>query len=544
MGSVELQASSGLTMTWSWHSIDWADCHRRVRSLQRRIVQAVKAGAWRKVKRLSYLLVNSFAARALAVKRVTENKGKKTPGMDGERWDTPEKKAAGVERIGCWRGYRPVPLKRIYIPKKNGQQRPLSIPCLADRARQAVWMEALQPIAETTADRNSYGFRPKRQCADAIDQCFKVLRLKNSATWILEGDIQGFFDNISFSWIEAPIPMNKRGLSKWLRSGFVDRGALYPTETGVPQGGIISPVISNMVLDGLESVVQGDNQYRRRYNINYVRGADDFIVTANSREVLAEQVLPRIEAFLAERGVRLSAQKTLITPLTEGFDFLGQTLRKFERSHHKPVKLQITPSKTSFQTLKARVRTLGKQAKGATPEYLIDTLNPILRGWANYHRQVICGAIFAKLDSFVWRRRFRWAKNRHPDQTGRWITQRDFPHQAGESWRVTDPSPGKQRIRVQEAVKTQRHLKIRGEANPFDPEWGTYFAQRDRQQALRASSQFRAKILNQQQGRCPLCRQVIQVDEDIELHHRDGHHHNHRPGNVVLLHPNCHRQVH
>jgi RNA-directed DNA polymerase len=371
-----------------------------------------------------------------------------------------------------------------------------------------------------------------------------VLRLKNSATWILEGDIQGFFDNISFSWIEAHIPINKRVLSKWLRSGFVDHGTLYPTETGVPQGGIISPVISNRVLDGLESVVQGGKQYRRQHNINYVRWADDFIVTANSREVLAEQILPRIEAFLEERGVRLSVQKTLITPLTEGFDFLGQTLRKFERPHHKPAKLQITPSKTSFQALKARVRTLCKQAKGATPEYLIDTLNPILRGWANYHRQVICGALFAKLDSFVWRRLFRWAKNRHPDKTGRWITQRYFPHQAGESWRFTDPCTGKQLIRVQEAVKTQRHLKIRGEANPFDPEWDDYFAHRDRQQALRASSPFRAKILNQQQGRCPCCRQVIQVDEDIELHHRDGNHHNNRLGNVVLLHPNCHRQVH
>ena len=193
---------------------------------------------------------------------------------------------------------------------------------------------------------------------------------------------------------------------------------------------------------------------------------------------------------------------------------------------------------------KTRVRTLCKQAKGASPAYLIDTLNPILRGWANYHRHVICGAIFAKLNSFVWRRLFRWAKNRHPDKTGRWLTQRYFPPQSGASWRFTDPRAGKQLIRVQEAVKTQRHLKIRGEANPVDPEYDDYFAQRDRQQALRASSSFRAKILKPQQGRCPLCRQRIQFDEEIELHHQDGNHHHNRPVNLVLLHPNCHRQVH
>jgi RNA-directed DNA polymerase len=314
MGSLELQASSGLA-TVEWHGINWAACQRRVRSLQRRIVQAIQAGAWRKVKRLSYLLVRSFAARALAVKRVTENQGKKTPGMDGELWDTPEKKAAGVERIGQWRGYRPVALKRIYIPKKNGKRRPLSIPALGDRARQSLWLQALQPIAETTADRNSYGFRPKRRCADAIDQCFKVLRLKNSARWILEGDIEGFFDHIRFSWLEEHIPMNRRVLSKWLRSGFIERGTLYPTDAGVPQGGTISPAISNQVLDGLEAVIHGSAWQRRVHNINYIRWADDFIVTANSREVLEEVILPRINAFLADRGVRLSPTKTLITPI-------------------------------------------------------------------------------------------------------------------------------------------------------------------------------------------------------------------------------------
>jgi RNA-directed DNA polymerase len=504
----------------------------------------VQRGAWRKVKRLSYRLVHSFAARALAVKRMTENKGKKTPGVDGARWETPEQKATAVDRIGQWQGYQPLPLKRIYIPKPNGKQRPLSIPGMADRARQALYLQALQPIAETQADPNSYGFRPKRRCADAIDQCFKVLRLKTSASWILAGDIQSFFDQIAFAWSEEHIPMNKRILAKWLRCGFLDHGTRYPTTAGVPQGGIISPVISNLVLDGLEAVVQGSSWHRSVHNINYVRWADDFMVTATSRQELAEVVLPRIETFLADRGVRLSAEKTVITPLTQGFDFLGQTVRKPERPNGQPAKLQITPSKASFQALKGKVRTFCKQAKGATPAQLIETLTPVLRGWANYHRHVICGKTFAKLDNFVWQRVYRWAKRRHADKTGRWITDRYFPHRQGEPWRFTDPATGTQLLRVREAIKPQRYLKVKGEANPFDPAWETYFQERDRKLALWASSPFRATLLRQQHGLCPGCRQVIQVEEEVELHHRDGHHQNNQRGNLVLLHPNCHRQEH
>jgi RNA-directed DNA polymerase len=253
MSGIKLQAAHGLT--WDGPTgIDWADCTQRVRSLQRRIVKSLRAGNWRKVKRLCFLLVNSFAARALGVKRVTENSGKKTAGIDGTVWETPERKMQAVQEIAQWKGYRPSPLKRIYIPKKDkSQKRPLSIPVMEDRARQAVYMQALQPIAETTADGNSYGFRAKRQCADAIDQCFKVLRQKTSATWILEGDIKGFFDNIAFDWLLKNVPMNKKVLEAWLRSGFIDRGKKYPTTQGVPQGGVISPVIGNMVLDGLEA---------------------------------------------------------------------------------------------------------------------------------------------------------------------------------------------------------------------------------------------------------------------------------------------------
>jgi RNA-directed DNA polymerase len=253
----------------------------------------------------------------------------------------------------------------------------VKIPTMDDRARQALDLQALQPIAETTADPHSYGFRPQRRCADAIDQCLKVLRQHTSAAWILAGDLEGFFDPLAFSWREKHIPMHTQVVSQWLRSGCIDRGALFPTTTGVPQGGSVSPVISHMVLDGLEAVVHGRSWHRRTHHINEGRWAADFMVTANARQVFENTVLPRITAFCAERGVRLSTTKTVITPLAQGFDFLGQTLRQHARRHGTRAKRHIPPSKASLQTITTKITTLCKQAAGATPEHLIGTLTPV-----------------------------------------------------------------------------------------------------------------------------------------------------------------------
>jgi RNA-directed DNA polymerase len=538
MSSSALQAAHD--PTWEGPSgIDWAACVRRVKSLQRRIVKSLRAGNWRKVKRLCFLLVNSFAARALGIKRVTENSGKKTAGIDGKVWMTPDQKMQAVQDIAQWKGYRPSPLKRIYIPKKDkSRKRPLSIPVMEDRARQAVHMQALQPIAETLADGNSYGFRVKRQCADAIDQCFKILRQKTSATCILEGDIKGFFDHIAFDWILENIPMNRKVLGAWLHSGFIDRGKKYPTTQGVPQGGVISPVIGNRVLDGLEACVQGSkaSRYRRAHNINFVRYADDFIVTASNEAVLKEEIIPKINAFLEPRGVALSEQKTQVTHISQGFDFLGQTIRKFERRGQLG-KIQITPSKSNLAAIKAKA--ICKASGRLTQAQLIDKLNPVLRGWANYHRHVICAETFSKLDSYVWGRLFRWAKRRHPDKTGKWIAERYFRPQDGYQWTFADPASSRALIHVHQAVKHQRHIKVKAAANPFDPEWEPYFRDRDKLLKRQSVNEYTGKVLKRQSGVCPVCRQVVEVSQEYRLHPIDGNKANKRIDNVVLLHRDC-----
>jgi RNA-directed DNA polymerase len=254
------------------------------------------------------------------VQRVTTNNGRKTPGVDGIVWDTPEKKAGAIGALRQ-RGYRALPLRRVYIPKKDGtqRQRPLSIPTMHDRAMQALYLLALDPIAETLGDPNSYGFRMERSTADAIEQCFNVLARQHAPQWILEGDIRACFDGISHDWLLAHIPMETAMLRKWLKAGFMEKHVLFPTETGVPQGGIASPVMANLALDGLEKLLKAhyppNTKRAQRAKINLVRYCDDFIITGSSYELLEHEVKPLVTQFLGERGLELSPTKTHLTRL-------------------------------------------------------------------------------------------------------------------------------------------------------------------------------------------------------------------------------------
>jgi len=521
----------------NWHKIDWNKVTVRVKKLQSRIVKAEQEGKHRKVKSLQWLLTSSFSAKALAVKRVTENRGKKTVGVDGELWSNPEMKANALQNLKR-KGYKPKPLKRVYIRKSNGKERPLGIPTMKDRAMQALYKMALEPIAETRADKNSYGFRPARSTADAMAQCHLILGKKYSSKWIMEGDIKGCFDNISHQWLLENIPMDKKILSKWLKAGYVFKNNLFSTDSGTPQGGIISPTLANMTLDGLEEGIHqkfSKTQKQKKANkLNFVRYADDFIITAFSKEMLENEVKPFIEAFLQKRGLELSIEKTKITHIEEGFDFLGFNVRKYND------KVLIKPSKKNIKEFMKKVREVIKTKSSIEQELLIKILNPIIRGWCNYHCHNSASGTFRKIDRLIFTPLWSWSKRRHPNKGKRWILKKYF----GNDWRF------RSKLTLLWAKDTiiKRHVKIKGEANPYSREYEMYFEKRHEKQMLSkhlTSSRLRL-IWNNQRGKCLVCKLLITRETEWDVHHIvrrvDGG--NDNISNLVMLHPNCHRQLH
>lgn len=494
------QACAPSDMTW--HDINWAEVHRQVKRLQTRIVKATQEGRHNKVKALQWLLTHSFSGKALAVKRVTENQGKNTAGVDKVTWKTPAAKTNAIASMQR-RGYSPRPLRRVLIPKKNGKTRPLGIPTMKDRAMQALYLLALEPVAETTADPNSYGFRPERSTADAGEQCFITLARKSSAEWVLETDIKGCFDNISHDWMIKNVRTDKLILQKWLKAGYVFQNELFPTEAGTPQGGIISPVLANMALDGLEAMLSArfPKSKQSRLKMNMVRYADDFIITGSSKEWLKNEVKPAVVEFLVERGLSLSPEKTKITHIKEGFDFLGWNIRKYDG------KLLIKPSKTNVKAHLDKIREVIKGNKTAKQANLIKMLNPILRGWANYHRHVVAKKTFVRVDSEVWSMLWQWAERRHPNKGAKWIKEKYFKTRGARNWvfaATEQREDGKQtEITLLNIADTpiQRHVKIKADANPHDPKWARYF-----------ESRWGKKMLNSSRGRRKLYRIWLKQD--------------------------------
>jgi RNA-directed DNA polymerase len=540
--AIQACAPSGVT----WDGINWARVQRHVRRLQTRMVKASQAGRHNKVKALQWLLTHSFSGKALAVKRVTENKGRNTPGVDKVTWKTPGAKTNAIASLKR-RGYSPLPLRRVFILKKNGKTRPLGIPVMKCRAMQALHLLALEPIAETTADLNSYGFRPERSTADAGGQCFNVLAKKAHAEWVLEADIQGCFDQINHDWMLAHVPTDKAILKKWLKAGFVYQNELFPTEAGAPQGGIISPVLANMTLDGLEARLAEKFPKAKRTGLkmNMVRYADDFIVTGHSKEWLEQEVKPTVVEFLAERGLVLSPEKTRITHIGEGFDFLGWNIRKYNG------KLLMKPSKANVKAHLDKIREVIKANKSAKQANLIRLLNPVLRGWANYHSHVVAKQTFARVDAHVWSMLWRWAVRRHPNKGARWVKEKYFKTRGTRNWVFTvtekqEDGTKRELTLLQESdTPIQRHVKIKAGANPHDPQWAPYFESRWGQKMLN-SARGRAKLYRvwlRQDGMCSNCQQPITMNTRWVVTHivkpTDGG--TDAAGNLQVHHLNCRR---
>ncbi len=466
-----------------WTSIDWTIARAKVMRLQVRIAKAVREERWGTVCVLQRILVRSRSARLLAVRRVTMNKGKRTPGVDGVIWNTPRKKMQAVSELER-RGYKPKPLKRIYVPKRSGKRRPLGIPTFKDRAMQALYKLALEPVAETLADRNSYGFRPRRSTADALSQCYIALAKRASPVWIWEADIRACFDNFDHDWMLKNIPMDKSMLRKWLKAGYMEGGTLYPTEKGTPQGGLISPVLANMVLDGLEDVSRNavPKRVKRRSTkskVNVVRYADDSVTTGHSRELLEDGVIPAVIHFLDERGLEISEEKSKITHITEGFEFLGAHIRKYGNG-----KFLMKPSKTNVQRFLEDIQGYLRDHPCMKPEYLIHQLNRKIRGWANYFRPLVSSRTFRYVDDRIFTFLWRWLRRRHRRKGAKWVYSRYFrelPDGSRPFSVATRATTGQRRNVVlfyASWLTIRRHVKVQSKPNPFDPEYDEYYRER------------------------------------------------------------------
>jgi RNA-directed DNA polymerase len=553
MSAAEMLAGAAPDRTPDWHSIEWKNVWRTVRRLQARIVKAVAQGRWNKVKALVYLLTRSFSGRALAILRVVNNSGAKTPGVDGILWNTPEAKSAA---FGILRrhGYQPQPLRRVYIPKSNGKVRGLGIPVMADRAMQALHLLGLDPIAESHADGHSYGFRRERRCADALAQTHLVLSHRQGPGWVLEGDIKACFDRISHDWLLAHVPMDRQVLWQWLKAGFLEKHTWFATTEGTPQGGIASPVLANWTLDGLQRLLAehfaNTPKGQGKSRVHLVRYADDFLITGTSKELLRGQVQPLVTHFLKERGLELSHEKTQITHVEAGFDFLGQNIRRYRCG-----KVLTKPSSHSVQTFLSKIQETIDKSNRLTAGVMIHRLNQQIKGWTMYHRYAASKRTFNYVDHRISRMVWRWCRRRHRKKNWKWIKktyfQRDGHRHTVFTGQLLNKRGQGRPIQLMNAasVRIIRYVKIRSAVNPYDPKWELYLEARwgwQLTQTRTGRSRFET-LWKEQKGRCMACGQPLRLaEEDCQIHHRvkrtEGG--QDTADNMELLHANCHRQIH
>lgn len=514
-----------------------------VKKLQMRIVKAVQQGKHNKVKVLQWLLTHSYSAKILAVHKVTTNRGKNTPGVDGTVWKSEAQKIEAVNTLKR-SGYRAKPLRRIYIPKKNGKKRPLGIPTMQDRAQQALYLMALDPVAESLLDNGVYGFRRKRSTADAIEAIFNATAANaDCAEWILEGDIKACFDQINHEWLLKNIPTDKRMLEQWLKAGTIFDGKHSVTEEGTPQGGVISPCIAVLALNGLGRELEQTVKPRRyekgigdvNTKLHTVFYADDFVITGRSRELLEGEVLPEVERFMSERGLELSEEKTLITHIGTGFDFLGQNIRKYNR------KVLIKPSKKNVKSFLEEIRRVIRKHPMIKQESLIGMLNPKIRGWTNYHRHVVSKETFSYVDYQIYKSLWKWCRRRHNKKGKWWISQKYFHSREGRNWIFGAETENKGWVELLRASDTKiiRHKKIQKEANPYAEEWQSYFEEREGERMFEGMS-GRKKLTGMwknQKGKCTLCGEEVVKETGWKTHRNTEN-------RTDIVHPLCHRKLH
>ncbi len=500
---------------FDWYSIDWAQVEDEVRRLRQRIFTASRAGDLKRVRNLQKLMLRSRANALVSVRRVTErNAGRKTAGIDGTVVVTPPGKAFladSVQRHDA--SWKPKPVKRVYINKANGKKRPLGIPVIFDRALQANVVNALEPEWEARFEPKSYGFRPGRGCHDAISAIFTVARGKSARRcWVLDADLAAAFDRIDHSHLLSALGTfpARELVERWLKAGVIENGRFAPTEEGTPQGGVISPVLLNVALHGMEEAA-GVRYHRSGSHAGMtvpgspvvVRYADDLVALCLSREQ-AEEVKSRLATWLAPRGLTFNEDKTQVVQLGDGFDFLGFNVRRYQG------KLLIKPSKAAIQRHRRRLAAEMLALRGANAEAVLQRLNPIIRGWSAYYRSVVSSEAFAKLDDYLWKLTYKWATHSHPNKSRHWISNRyfgKFNRSRDDQWVFGVGNRGAYLLKFS-WTRIVRHELVPGTASPDDPDLAEYWARR-RQRSTPPLDSISLGLLKTQHGRCPLCGEFL-----------------------------------